>query len=146
MFMIEGQDYRFTGHYIFNRRQIELLKDLKCEHFTIPKGFLSDGASIPRFADDYLGLDPLRDEYLYAALVHDFAYASQWGSRWECDWLFAKTIITGTKRPLRLLFAPIMLFAVRIGGFEGYYAYNWSKLAYYRWKLAEIVQIWIKSD
>lgn len=134
MFLRLGYNYEFTGQRIRGRNQIRLLEDLDCGCFTIPRGFLSDGASIPSFVDDFFGLDPLRDEYLYAAVVHDFAYNSRWSCRWECDWLFAKTIILSTNRPLRWIFAPIMLFSVRIGGFEGYYRENQSLLGYFRSK------------
>ena len=131
MFLEHGKHYELTGQRIGPRGQIRLLQDLECGCFTVPKGFLSDGASIPKFADNFFGLDPLRDEYLFAALVHDFAYSTQWGSRWECDLLFAKTVLSGTNRPLRWLFAPIMLFSVRIGGFEGYYAENRKLFEYF---------------
>lgn len=42
--------------------------------FTVPSGFLSDGASIPQLAESIIG-DPL-GEYLEEAVVHDYLYSS----------------------------------------------------------------------
>jgi len=141
MFMNQGVDYTFTGRQVRGRRQIILLRDIDFGVFVVPKGFLCDGASIPAFADNLFGLDPLRREYLGAAIAHDYAYSSKWGSRWECDKLFSLLIWYGSKRVLRFAFAPIMLFSVRIGGFEGYYAENRSLLSYYWSKVREIAHI-----
>ena len=55
----------------------ELAKDwlisYKGEDYLLPAGFMTDGASIPRFLWRVCGT-PLKTPRLYAALVHDFIY------------------------------------------------------------------------
>lgn len=119
MNLVLGLDYVFTGRKIRNRNEILVIRPIGC----IPAGFLSDGASIPRFADDWFGLDPLRREYLYAALHHDYNYAEKRYNRLKCDILFLKNIIFGSKRLLRFIYGPIMFISVRFGGFSAYYGW-----------------------
>ena len=59
------------------------------EVFDVPKGFVTDGASIPRFLWRLCG-HPMEVPRLYAALVHDWIYSGgdKSATREEADALF----------------------------------------------------------
>lgn len=69
--------------------------------YTVPQGFETDGASIPRFLWSCVG-HPFDSELLFSALVHDAGYngkllidgVQRWLSREECDRLFLR-MMTG---------------------------------------------------
>jgi hypothetical protein len=52
--------------------------------YTIPKGFVSDGASIPRWLWTLVG-HPFSMRYMRQALFHDYLYKTQVLSRYEAD-------------------------------------------------------------
>jgi len=54
---------------------------------TVPVGFVSDGASIPRFAWPIIG-SPLTGKYRAAAIIHDYCYFMQMFSREISDMIF----------------------------------------------------------
>jgi hypothetical protein len=54
---------------------------------TIERGFITDGASIPRFAWSLVGA-PFDPEYVAAAVTHDALYAAQLTTRAKADDLF----------------------------------------------------------
>lgn len=59
---------------------------------TVPKGFLTDGASVPKMF--WSIFDPF-GEYFRAAVLHDFLYSTQgcaWLTRKECDDLFKEAM------------------------------------------------------
>lgn len=79
----------------------------------VPKGFVTDGASIPRVFHALLG--PF-GEYFEAALIHDWGYSSlnDKFTRKEVDLLFKEAMFNlGIKWPTR----EAIYRAVRIGGF-----------------------------
>lgn len=59
-------------------RNIELIESLKYQIgqliITVPKGFISDGASTPRIL--WAFFPPWSDEYAVAAVVHDYLYST----------------------------------------------------------------------
>lgn len=55
----------------------------------VPVGFVSDGASIPRFAWSLIG-SPWSGKYARAAVIHDYGYFKQTYSRKKVDDLFLK--------------------------------------------------------
>lgn len=94
--------------------------------FTIPKGFLFDGASIPPMFWGLIG-EPDDNEFIEAALVHDFLYRRRY-NREVSDKIFKDYLIRegvwGWK-------ATLMWAAVRIGGhrfYAGDTSVFWNKL------------------
>ena len=64
----------------------------KDEKQTIPAGFISDGASIPRIFWRLLD-PPLTARTFIAALKHDFAYQTAYCTKKEADMLFLKDML-----------------------------------------------------
>ena len=60
--------------------------------FTIPKGFVTDGASIPRFLWRVCG-HPLESPRIYAAVVHDWLYSTGRVTRAEADEIYRALLI-----------------------------------------------------
>ncbi|TSA28619.1 DUF1353 domain-containing protein [bacterium] len=56
----------------------------------VPKGFITDGASIPSFAWSIIG-GPL-GKYAPAAIVHDFCYKYKLYVRLKCDRIFLEAM------------------------------------------------------
>lgn len=54
---------------------------------TVPRGFVTDGATIPFFAWSHIG-HPLAPKFVKAAILHDYLYESKVVSRKEADRLF----------------------------------------------------------
>lgn len=71
-----------------------LLEQLPCRNFTVPAGFQSDGASVPRFFWR-LVFPPGDPCALRAAIVHDYLYRHHPGTwtRAEADTLFRDLLI-----------------------------------------------------
>jgi hypothetical protein len=80
------------------------------ESVIVPKGFVTDFASIPRLFWSALRPD---GEYAYAAVVHDYLYWSQTRSRDEADHIF-KIAMEDFK--IGALTVEAMYRAVRVGG------------------------------
>lgn len=73
-----------------------LLEPLVCEGITVPAGFKSDGASVPRFFWRVV-FPPGDTKALLAAFVHDFIYRTHpagW-TRAAADNLFRKLLLEG---------------------------------------------------
>nr|DAT37717.1 MAG TPA: Protein of unknown function (DUF1353) [Caudoviricetes sp.] len=56
----------------YNKRQFEVAEDYTFENITIPKGYQTNGANIPRIF--WSLFPPNSPEYLSAALIHDYMY------------------------------------------------------------------------
>lgn len=80
------------------------------EAVTVPSGFVTDFASIPRIFWSALRPD---GEYAYAAVVHDYLYWTQTRSRDEADHIF-KIAMEDFK--INALTVGAMYRAVRVGG------------------------------
>ena len=85
---------------------------------TVPRGFTTDGASIPQFL---WGILPAWGRYSRAALIHDYGYAClregrphpEMPTRRAADAVFHEAmLVCGVSRPV----AWLMWAAVRIGG------------------------------
>ena len=84
------------------------LEDGRC--FTIPKGFITDFASVPRC---FWSLIPPMGRYGKAALLHDYLYNTKSVSRREADRIFLETMfLMGVSRWK----AYVMYVAVRVFG------------------------------
>lgn len=77
---------------------------------TIKPGFVSDGASLPRFFWRFLG-QPFEHAYLRAAVVHDYLYRTQICTRKEADTILFELMLNSS--PCR---APIFWLGVRLFG------------------------------
>lgn len=85
-------------------------------NITVKTGFLTDGASIPKFAYPIIG-PPWGGKYSRAAVIHDFLYHSQILTRLQSDRIFYNAMeILGVSRWRRT----IMFFAVRMGGWRSW--------------------------
>ncbi|MCV6625854.1 MAG: DUF1353 domain-containing protein [Cellvibrionaceae bacterium] len=62
-----------------------LLAPLVTPEYTIPAGFESDGASVPR---PFWPIIPRVGKYLTASIVHDWMYVNAIGTKREADRLF----------------------------------------------------------
>ncbi|MEW8049301.1 MAG: DUF1353 domain-containing protein [Candidatus Thiodiazotropha sp.] len=75
--LVPRPDLPFAGY----RMQFQLLNEYRQitedgRELIVPAGYITDGASIPRFAWSIVG-GPMSRPYLYAALPHDFRYEVQ---------------------------------------------------------------------
>ena len=84
------------------------LEDGKC--FTVPKGFITDFASVPRC---FWSLIPPMGRYGKAALLHDYLYNTKSVSRREADRIFLKTMLMMEVPKWK---AYVMYVAVRVFG------------------------------
>lgn len=87
-----------------------ILRRYNGEWITIPKGTVTDGASVPWLLR---WLFPQMGKYSKASLAHDYLYDNQIGSRADADWdFYLWMILDGVPKWKALTF----LFAVAIGG------------------------------
>ena len=105
---------KLKGEFL-GKRQFKLLCDFAYETIggitiTVPKDFVSDGASIPRIFWSLIG-SPWDSEYGYAAVIHDYGYATQRYSRKYVDDIFLEGM---TEKNVPLLKRRIMYRAVRV--------------------------------
>ena len=68
--------------------KIQLIEDIFVDKFYIPRGFISDGGSIPRFF--WRLFNPLDARYLKYYIQHDFIYATGIRDRKVADILLRK--------------------------------------------------------
>jgi len=84
----------------------------------VPKGFLTDGASVPSFAWR-LTYPPRHPRVIEAAVLHDYLYATHAGgvTRLQADQIFYAVLLAegATRWKARLMYA-----GVRIGGARAY--------------------------
>lgn len=85
------------------------------DKITVPVGFITDFASIPRIARPIIGSPT--GEYGKAAVVHDFLYAEQTRSRLECDRIFLEAMVVLKVAPWK---RRTMYTAVRMFGWLGW--------------------------
>jgi len=81
----------------------------------VPKGFIFDGASIPKRLWHVVG-HPL-GEYLPAALIHDFLYSNHLIGRKEADKVFYRAMVACKVPAMK---AKMMYAAVRAFGWKNY--------------------------
>ena len=124
-----GQGFEGDFHFSLFEREVDGEIILKVEedflvktrfgNITIKKGFLSDGASIPKLARRFVG-DPFDKEYIVAAVVHDWLY--RFGidsllSRSQADLVF-RDLLWNTKVPVWKV--PVFYSAVVSFGWRSY--------------------------
>jgi len=59
----------------------------------VPKGFITDGASIPVFFHRLIG-HPFKSKFIVPALIHDFCYTSHCVSKDYADTVFYKGLLS----------------------------------------------------
>lgn len=83
------------------------------EVIKVPKGFITDGASIPKIFWSFIGGQ--WGKYGYAAVLHDFLYHTKIYTRKKSDQIFLEAMgVLGVPKWKRLL----MYFAVRLAGWH----------------------------
>jgi len=92
----------------------------KNKTITVPRGFLIDGASIPRTMWRLIG-SPFLPMFQKAATVHDYLYTHHKVSRKKADQIFREILKDNTVSKVK---AGVMYAAVRTGG---YFAYKKGK-------------------
>ena len=99
-----------------NSKEYRLLEDItvsSCGYeITVYKGFIFDGASIPKLFRGLIG-SPFTGKYTVAALVHDALYASEALERQEADEIFLDLM---KEYGVGYLKRYTMYWAVRAGG------------------------------
>lgn len=102
---------------VFQTDTCELVEDfalvLLAILIRVPKGFIFDGASIPRAAWSVLGYTPFHPQVILAALVHDWLYLNHQCSRAEADLIFKILLLKNGVDPHA---AEQMYLAVRSAG------------------------------
>lgn len=124
-----NEPFRSPLHFIAVMRQsdgeifVELLSPLRAMTrnglIEVPKGFISDGASIPKAARCIVG-DPFKFDYLGPAIIHDALYRKGFldhVSRSDADSIF-KDLLWDTDVPVWKI--PPFYAAVRVGGWVSY--------------------------
>ena len=89
--------------------------DIKCDKLVIPKGFISDLASIPQITMSLFG-----DMMPEAFVLHDWLYNTAKFSRYMCDQLLKEACITTDIADWKVT---LIYLGVRLGG-SSHYATN----------------------
>lgn len=94
----------------------DILFTIDGEVFTIPKGFESDLASIPRIAWSYMS--PAHSSLMRASIVHDWFYRMSCDfDRYQTDVIFYHML---RNDGVSLVTANILFYAVRLFGWNSY--------------------------
>lgn len=88
----------------------ELNVDHEVGGYVIPMGYRTDFASVPRFARFLINQTGKHDR---AALIHDWEYDNQIGTRWEADKRFYREM---RKDGVHVIKASLMFCSVWVGG------------------------------
>jgi hypothetical protein len=101
-------------------KKAKLLKDLSVKFdglkFTVKKGYITDGASIPKLLAP-IGGYPFSGDTLDAAIMHDIFYQTRRYSRFTCDYNF---LFLMKKYNVFILKRWAYFFAVRLFGWAAY--------------------------
>lgn len=99
--------------------KVELLEEIFVGKMYVPKGFVSDGGSIPRFF--WRLFNPLDARYLKAYIQHDFIYATGMRERKDADILLRKGLETAQ---MNFLGRWAVYFSVRLFGSKHYHKFE----------------------
>ncbi len=89
------------------------------EDVVVVKGFTTDGASVPDWAQRLTGWEPWADPQRWAGIVHDWLYAQRGYGRHRADRVLRAVLASEGADWLR---RHVMYLAVRIGGGDAYAA------------------------
>ena len=90
---------------------------------TVKKGFIFNGANIPRYFWAIIG-HPFSSKYIRSALIHDLLYSSKVFTRKESDDIFKEMLEIDRVSKWKV---NLMYLAVRVGGAKSYskpYSYS----------------------
>lgn len=93
----------------WQRPYYQLINNIECAGHSVPAGFISDGATVPRI---FWPIFPPIGRYLKATLVHDY-YLQQGYSRKQADHHFKACLIALNVEPWRV---NVLFYAVRVYG------------------------------
>ena len=91
-----------------SRYNFKLVEDFNAGGVTVPSGFVTDGASVPRLFWSFF--NPA-GELFEAAIVHDYLYAGRIGTKKQADRLFYEIA-----KQYRARRAYLAYLAVKLGG------------------------------
>jgi len=100
---INEKQYKLSAPFVYDNPPV---------YIKVPKGFVTDGASIPRIAWTIIG-SPFTGRYRNAAVIHDYLYTVQTCSRWQADRIFYQAMRALKVSPWR---RSLMHLAVRSFG------------------------------
>lgn len=86
---------------------------------TIPRGFVTDGASVPSFAQWLTGWHPWDEPHRWGAILHDWLYCCPTVAKIYADLAFRETLRAAGATQFR---SSVMYWAVRVGGWPAYFA------------------------
>jgi len=98
--------------------------------YRIPKGFASDGCSIPKSLRWLIG-NPLGNEYIKASIIHDWLYYTHIFNRRQADIIFYKYLLDNGNCKYK---SYIMFYTVRIFGIN-YWRNKYDDMVY----MAELI-------
>ena len=101
--------------FLIKKDMLQFTEQYVTPEVTIPEGFITDGASTPRWLQN---LYPPFYKYTAAAVVHDYLYGTGEWKREECDKLFRD--IMRHRLGLSFRYWLLMYIAVRLGGKSHY--------------------------
>lgn len=93
---------------------LRVSEDFAYEGYTIPEGFLTDGASVPECLQWLF--DPYDEDYITAAVVHDYLYYKKIG-RLKSDNIFLKIAL---KEGTSIAEGAIFWMVLRLAGWTRY--------------------------
>jgi hypothetical protein len=96
-----------------SRNKYEVCEDypfkIDAQVMTIPKGFISDGASIPKAFWKIIGT-PFSPSFIEAAIVHDFLISKQYNAKHSDQMFYDMLVYTGVS----IVKARVMYIAIRL--------------------------------
>lgn len=101
--------------FLTKKDMLQFTEQYVTPEVTIPEGFITDGASTPRWLQS---LYPPFYKYTAAAVVHDYLYGEGEWEREECDKLFRDIMRYRLKLSWRYWL--VMYIGVRLGGSSHY--------------------------
>jgi hypothetical protein len=91
--------------------KFKLLEDYDIRGYTIPKGFVTDFATLPRFSLSLMGR-PTRGQFQRASLLHDYLLKEKVIPREDADKLFHKILLEDgvNKRKAYVMYLAVSFF------------------------------------
>lgn len=89
------QTASLTSYFKWKRLINPLIyRDEQLGNITVPSGFVTDGASIPRICWGIIGITPYSPRITDSAVLHDWLYAAKTVSRKQADLIFKEAMVS----------------------------------------------------
>jgi len=88
--LLENITYKTDFSFVDKKRKSLLYSDYVGVIINIPKGFLTDFASTPKFLHSFF--PPTDLDYILSAILHDYLYFSNYFTRLESDIIFLQAM------------------------------------------------------